>query len=141
MKKIGVHTRFYSLQDLDKRLKSLEELLRVKSNKAGLDLINNQKCGSTYSKTDLASLFYFLMDEEILFFNKEDSKMNRSRFQEFIIENFTYSMGSEGHQLKITSISKQFSESKGFCYREKQIKFLEEFITRIQNRKKRIEKW
>ena len=95
------------------------------------------KCGSQYNKIDLAQLFYILMDENILFFNDKNEKQNRGKMQEFVEENFTY-FGVAGRQVAIDTISKQFSESKGFTYREKQLKFLDEIIRTFQKRREKI---
>jgi hypothetical protein len=80
------------------------------------------------------------MDEGLLFFDNADEKNNRSKFQLFLENNFTYA-GDDGGQSKIKSISRQFSECKGYVYKVKQIKFLNEFIAVMQERKRRLESW
>ena len=55
-------------------------------------------------------------------------------------ENFTYN-DNEGNQKIISTISRQFSECKGYTYKVKQIRFLDEFISVMQERKKRLESW
>lgn len=92
------------------------------------------KCGSGYNKSDLAQLFYVLMSENILFFDRRDEDNNRSKMQEFIVNNFTYS-GDAGVQTPIEMISKQFSEAKGFTYRKKHLKFLDRMLAVLEERK------
>lgn len=127
--------------NLDERLRLLENLISVndQENKKQ-SLTSNEKCKSCYSKIDFAQLFYILMDEGLLFFDVVDKKNNRSKFQVFLENNFTYA-GDEGSQSKIKSISRQFSECKGYTYKERQITFLEELITKMQDRKKGLEDW
>jgi len=96
-----------------------------------------EKCSSHYNKSDLAQLFYILTDEKILFFDDNNEKHNRSRMQQFIEGNFTY-IGDAGLQVSIDTISKQFSESKGFTYSEKQLKFLDKIIWLFQKRREKL---
>ncbi|MCP2027409.1 hypothetical protein L1276_002566 [Flavobacterium sp. HSC-32F16] len=125
----------------DERLRLVENLISVSDRENKMQSISsNEKCKSCYNKIDFAQLFYVLMDEGLLFFDATDKKSNRSKFQFFLENNFTYS-GDAGIQSKIKSISRQFSECKGYIYKEKQITFLDELITRIQERKKRLESW
>lgn len=123
---------------LDKRVKKIENLLLLN------DFQNNQssseRCKSSYSKSELAILFYILMDEGILFFDPSDVKKNRISIQEFLSENFTY-RDNEGLQKKITRISRQFSECKGYTYKEKQMKFLDGLIGILMERKRKLENW
>lgn len=123
---------------LDKRVKKIENLLLLN------DFQNNQssseRCKSSYSKSELAILFYILMDEGILFFDPSDVKKNRTSIQEFLSENFTY-RDNEGVQKKITRISRQFSECKGYTYKEKQMKFLDQLIGILMERKRKLENW
>jgi hypothetical protein len=95
------------------------------------------KCSSHYNKSDLAQLFYILMDENILFFDVKSEKYNRSKMQQFVEGNFTYT-GDAGFQVSIDTISKQFSESKGFTYSEKQLKFLDKIIWLFQKRREKL---
>jgi len=123
---------------LDERVKKIENLLLLN------DFQNNQssseRCKSSYSKSELAILFYILMDEGLLFFDISDVKKNRISIQEFLSENFTYK-DNEGVQKKITRISRQFSECKGYTYKEKQIKFLDDLIGILMERKRKLENW
>lgn len=123
---------------LDKRVKKIENLLLLN------DFQNNQssseRCKSSYSKSELAILFYILMDEGLLFFDPSDVKKNRISIQEFLSDNFTY-RDNEGVQKKITRISRQFSECKGYTYKEKQIKFLDDLIGILMERKRKLENW
>lgn len=125
----------------DERLRLVENLISVSDRENKMQSISsNEKCKSCYNKIDFAQLFYVLMDEGLLFFDAADEKSNRSKFQFFLENNFTYA-GDEGGQSKIKSISRQFSECKGYTYKEKQITFLEDLIITLQDRKRRIESW
>lgn len=125
----------------DERLRLVEQLISVSDQENKMQSISsNEKCKSCYNKIDFAQLFYVLMDEGLLFFDTADQKSNRSKFQFFLENNFTYA-GDDGGQSKIKSISRQFSECKGYTYKVKQIKFLDEFIALMQERKRRLESW
>lgn len=125
----------------DERLRLVEHLISVSDQENKMQSISsNEKCKSCYNKIDFAQLFYVLMDEGLLFFDSADQKSNRSKFQFFLENNFTYA-GDEGGQSKIKSISRQFSECKGYTYKVKQIKFLDEFIAVMQERKRRLVSW
>ncbi|WET03914.1 hypothetical protein P0R33_06145 [Flavobacterium sp. YJ01] len=126
---------------LDERLRLVENLISISDQENKMQSISsNEKCKSCYNKIDFAQLFYILMDEGLLFFDAADEKSNRTKFQFFLENNFMYA-GYEGGQSRIKSISRQFSECKGYTYKEKQIAFLEGFIRRMQDRKRRIERW
>lgn len=124
--------------NLNQRLKKIENLLLL--NESQINLSSSERCKSSYSKSELAILFYILMDEGLLFFDPSDVKKNRISFQEFISENFTY-RDNEGVQKKIMRISRQFSECKGYTYKEKQIKFLDDLIVILMERKRKLENW
>jgi len=125
----------------DERVRLLENQISSSYQEDNIKYFSSkEKCKSCYSKIDFAQLFYILMDEGLLYFDPTDEKNNRSKFQLFLENNFTYA-GDEGAQAKIKSISRQFSECKGYTYREKQIRFLEELITRMQDRKRRLQDW
>ncbi|MFD2938484.1 hypothetical protein [Flavobacterium notoginsengisoli] len=127
--------------NFDERIRLVEHLISVSDQEKKMQSISsNEKCKSCYNKIDFAQLFYILMDEGILFFDATDEKNNRSKFQSFLENNFTYA-GDEGGQSRIKSISRQFSECKGYTYKEKQITFLEDLIRTMQDRKRRIESW
>ena len=123
---------------LDKRVKKIENLLLLNDFQSKQS--SSEKCKSSYSKSELAILFYILMDEGLLFFDSSDVKKNRISIQEFLSENFTYK-DNEGVQKKITRISRQFSECKGYTYKEKQIKFLDDLIGILMERKRKLENW
>jgi len=99
----------------------------------------NQKCHSQYNKSDLAQLFYILMDEGILFFDGHDERANRAKMQDFIKNHFTF-CGDAGIQTPISEISKQFSEAKGFTYREKHLAFLDKIVEVLCQRRECIAK-
>ena len=127
--------------NFDERLRLLENLISTSDQENKMQYVSSkEKCKSCYSKIDFAQLFYILMDEGLLFFDAADEKSNRSKFQFFLENNFTYA-GDEGGQSKIKSISRQFSECKGYTYKEKQITFLEELIAKMQERKRRLQSW
>ncbi len=138
MKKAKTYKIFDNFFKLDQRLNKIESLVLI--NEYRNDLLLAEKCRSTYSKSELAILFYVLMDEGILFFDSSDAKKNRIRFQEFLSENFSY-RDNEGIQKKISRISRQFSECKGYTYKEKQIKFLDDLIGILMERKRKLENW
>nr|WP_294787273.1 hypothetical protein [uncultured Flavobacterium sp.] len=123
---------------LDKRVKKIENLLLLNDFQSNQS--SSERCKSSYSKSELAILFYVLMDEGLLFFDPSDVKKNRISIQEFVSENFTYK-NHEGVQKKITRISRQFSECKGYTYKEKQIKFLDDLIGILMERKRKLENW
>ncbi|MFH7012420.1 hypothetical protein ACHRV5_11135 [Flavobacterium sp. FlaQc-52] len=93
-------------------------------------------CGTTLNKSELAQLFFILMDEDILIFDEHDKNRNRGMLQCFIERHFTY-RGDKGLQTPISKISKEFSEAKGFTYREKHMLFLDKMISLLQQRKQR----
>ncbi|MBW1654918.1 hypothetical protein [Flavobacterium quisquiliarum] len=123
---------------LDKRVKKIENLLLLNDFQSNQS--SSERCKSSYSKSELAILFYILMDEGLLFFDPSDVKKNRISIQEFVSENFTYK-NNEGVQKKITRISRQFSECKGYTYKEKQMKFLNDLIGILMERKRKLENW
>ncbi|PTS87686.1 hypothetical protein DBR27_24185 [Flavobacterium sp. HMWF030] len=140
--KRGKQIEFFNIiLKFDERLRLLEDLVsETDMDNKVQSVFSKEKCKSCYSKIDFAQLFYILMDEGLLFFDNVDEKNNRSKFQIFLENNFTYA-GDEGEQSKIKSISRQFSECKGYTYKVKQIKFLNEFIAVMQDRKRRLESW
>lgn len=144
MKKSKIFNTLGCYLNLEHRLKTVEDLLISNDydNSCGRFTVaeTKEKCKSWYSKIEFAQLFYILMDERLLFFDLADQKTNRSKFQLFLENNFTYA-GDDGTQTKIKSISRQFSECKGYTYKQKQIQFLEQLITKIQERKNRLENW
>lgn len=138
MKKLTIQEIPDVVVSLGEKIENIELLLQKKKydhkiNNGSQKRFNKEKCCSSFNKSDLAQFFYILMDENILFFDKRE-RYNRSKMQLFIEENFTYS-GDEGIQTKIGTISKQFSESKGFTYGEKQLKFLDYIISIFQQRR------
>ena len=132
-------------KNLKTRVEFIEDFLRIKIFDANqkiksLAINQSQKCSSTYSKSELAHFFYLLMDEKILFFDLDDQVSNRRKMQSFIANSFTYK-GDAGLQINIDLITKQFSECKGFTYKEKQIRFLDELLRIIQKRKQILTQW
>ncbi|WP_343697176.1 hypothetical protein [Flavobacterium sp.] len=129
----------------ESRLIILERILKKNfkvdiNSKISASVSNPCRCKSSFTKIEFANLFYILMDEGFLFFERLDKKNNRIEFQKFLENNFTY-FGKNGRQCEIKNISKEFAESKGYTYREKQIEFLDLLIFRLQERKSRIENW
>lgn len=124
---------------LSEKIECIEMLLKekyyiYKLNDRCQNHLVKEKCSSSFNKSDLAQFFYILMEENILFFDDKREKCNRNKMQQFIKENFTYK-GDAGLQTKIDTISKQFSESKGFTYGEKQLRFLDKIILIFQRRR------
>jgi len=72
MKKAKTYEIFDNFFKLDQRLNKIENLVLI--NEYRNDLLLAEKCRSTYSKSELAILFYVLMDEGILFFDSSDAK-------------------------------------------------------------------
>ncbi|WP_281635555.1 hypothetical protein [Flavobacterium marginilacus] len=134
-KRYKIINKFFKL---DQRLNKIENLLLL--NESQINLLSYERCKSSYSKSELAILFYILMDEGLFFFDPSDVKKNRISIQEFISSNFTY-RDNEGVQKKITRISRQFSECKGYTYKEKQMIFLDDLIGILTERKRKLENW
>jgi hypothetical protein len=126
------------MENLDGLLK--EKDCKIKNFDEARKNLLREKCSSSFNKSDLAQLFYILMDENILFFDDNNEKCNRGKIQLFVEENFTY-MGDGGLQTNIDTISKQFSECKGFIYKEKQIKFLDNVLRIFQKRREKLICW
>lgn len=122
---------------LRKKLEYIESVLSSALPKSLKKSHANQKCHASYNKSDLAQLFYVLMDESILFFDANDERANRSKMQEFIKTHFTFS-GDAGLQTPILEISKQFSKAKGYTYRDRQLLFLDKLLHVLQQRRERI---
>ncbi|MCD0471807.1 hypothetical protein [Flavobacterium sp. JAS] len=142
MKKAKTYNIIDNFFKLDMRLKNIESLVQKNEfvNVQNQAFSCTNKCRSSYNKIELANLFYILMDEGILYFDSNDAKKNRTNFQKFMSENFTYN-DNDGDQKIISTISRQFSECKGYTYKMKQIKFLDDFIAVMQERRRRLEKW
>lgn len=96
-------------------------------------------CKSKLRKNELILFFSILMEEEMFFFDEVHTARNRLLFQKFIQKNFTY-LGDSGVQTNVNNPSRQFSEAKGFVYRDKQIRFLDKMIHIFTERKARISK-
>lgn len=142
MKKLTYDEIPDAVMNLGEKIEWIELLLKEyfyihKLNDRSQNYLVKEKCSSRFNKSDLAQFFYILMDENILFFDDKREKYNRSKMQQFIEENFTYS-GDAGLQTKIDTISKQFSESKGFTYGEKQLRFLDKIIWMFQRRREKV---
>ncbi|MFL9829708.1 hypothetical protein ABS764_02490 [Flavobacterium sp. ST-87] len=143
MKKLTYEEIPDAVLKLGEKIEWIELLLKKnfyihKHNDRSRNHLVKEQCSSSFNKSDLAHFFYILMDENILFFGDDKrEKYNRSKMQQFIEENFTYS-GDAGLQTKIETISKQFSESKGFTYREKQLRFLDKIIGIFQRRRENV---
>lgn len=134
----AVSKLYGKMQEIERFLADSAPNLKKKA--SPLYQLSKEKCNTYLNKSDLAQLFYILMDEKIFFFDDHNQKRNRSKIQLFIEENFTYK-GDSGLQTTIDTISKQFSESKGFTYKDKQIKFLEEIINTLEKRKEKLIGW
>ena len=131
----AVETLYGQMKDIEIFLKEKNRFYKHKNK--NINYLVGEKCSSNFNKSDLAQFFYVLMDEAIFYFDERYEVLNRRKIQQFIEGNFTYS-GDLGVQICIGTISKQFSESKGFTYREKQLKFLDKIIGILQKRKELI---
>ncbi|RUT68524.1 hypothetical protein D0817_20565 [Flavobacterium cupreum] len=144
MKKLTFEELPDAVEELYEKMKKIEILFEdkpyLKRKNSPLYHLDKEKCSTYLNKSDLAQFFYMLMDEKIFFFDDYDQKCNRSKIQLFVEENFTYK-GDSGLQTDIDTISKQFSESKGFTYKEKQIKFIESMINTLEKRKNKLISW
>lgn len=145
MKKFAFEELPDAVSKLYGRMQEIERFLEKNNPNLGkrnssLNALTREKCSSNFNKSDLAQLFYILMDEKILFFDDHNQKCNRSKIQLFIENNFTY-IGDSGLQTNIDTISKQFSESKGFTYKDKQIRFLENIIVILEKRREKLICW
>jgi hypothetical protein len=142
MKKLTIEELPKVVEMLFEKVECIELLLKnnnllFKKNHCTKNCLKLEKCSSNFNKSDLAQFFYILMDEEILFFDAKGENSNRSKMQYFIQTNFTY-VGDSKTQVNIENISKQFSESKGFTYRDKQLRFLDKIIFIFQERKLKL---
>lgn len=142
MKKLTIEELPDAVGTLFGKMECIERLLKEKNhlysrNDRSKNYLVIEKCSSNFNKRDLAQFFYILMDEEILFFDTKSENCNRSKMQHFIQTNFTY-VGDSKMQVNIETISKQFSESKGFTYRDKQLRFLDKIISIFQERKHKL---
>ncbi|MCV9926321.1 hypothetical protein OIU83_01550 [Flavobacterium sp. LS1R49] len=145
MKKFTFEELPEAVTELYGKMEAIERLLEdnrtnLKKRKISSNHLGKEKCSTHLNKSDLAQLFYILMDEKIIFFDDRDEKHNRSEIQFFVEENFTY-IGDSGFQTTIDTISKQFSESKGFTYKDKQIRFLENIISILEKRREKLICW
>ena len=142
MKKVTVSELSVSVGVLFTKIEQFESLLgqrysNTSNRESAIGKGSRFKCASQYNKNEIAQLFYILMDEGILFFDDINEKENRSKMQKFIEDNFTYS-GDFGNQVNIGTISKQFSEAKGFTYGDSHLKFLDKIIRVLQKRREKI---
>jgi hypothetical protein len=124
---------------LRKKLEYIESVLSDSLPKKLNKSQGSQKCHSQYNKSDLAQLFFILMDERILFFDGYDDRANRAKMQDFLKNHFTF-CGVAELPTPILAISKQFSEAKGFTYREKHLAFLDNLLVTLHQRRERIAK-
>jgi hypothetical protein len=134
----AVAKMYEKIQEIERLLEKNKTKLSKRN--SSLNAVAKEKCSSNFNKSDLAQLFYILMDEKILFFDNRNQKCNRSKIQLFVQENFTYK-GDSGLQTTVETISKQFSESKGFTYKDKQIKFIESMINTLEKRREKLIGW
>jgi hypothetical protein len=143
MKKVTVGELSVSVEVLLTKIEQFESFLGQRcpntlKRESAMGKGSRFKCASHYNKNEIAQLFYILMDEGILFFDDINEKENRSKMQKFIEDNFTYS-GDFGNQVSIGTISKQFSEAKGFTYGYSHLKFLDKIIRVLQTRRAKID--
>lgn len=121
------------LHSLYRKVRSLEKAVK-RSN----PMPSRKKCcSSSLKKCELALLFYILMDEGIFFFDEYDDVKNRNLMQHFLEKNFSY-RGDGGEQAPLKSVTREFSEAKGYTYSEKQRRLLDRFIQKLEIRKQHI---
>ena len=142
MKKLTIEELTKVVETLSGKIECIEILMKEKNilykkNDRAKNGLKLEKCSSNFNKRDLAQFFYILMDEKILFFDAKAENSNRSKMQHFLQTNFTY-VGDSKMQINIENISKQFSESKGFTYRDKQLQFVDKIISIFQERKHKL---
>ena len=94
-----------------------------------------KKCAIHLKKIDVANLFYFLTEEKIFVFSKNEQQ-NKNELQKFIEENFTY-RDDDDLQKNISRINKEFSKV-GYSNDKSHIAFLDLLIEKINNRKLNI---
>lgn len=112
--------------DFDEYIKNYNiELFQEFSNQEKL------KCLINYSKTDMANLFYLLLDEKIFHFS-ENERENKVKIQNFIEQNFLYK-GKQDEIYEVRAINKEFSKV-GYNGEEIQLKFLSDFRDMISLR-------
>lgn len=100
---------------------------------------SHQKCFTNLSKTDVANLFYFLANENIIFINK-DIRKNEIAVKKFVEQNFTYKDES-GRNMTINRINKEFGRvSLPENMERLQIPFLDDMINRLTAQKQKVEK-
>ena len=89
------------------------------------------KCLINYNKTEMANLFYLLLDEKIFHFS-ENERNNKVLFQKFVEQNFLYK-GKENRISEIKAINKELA--KVYNDKEKlQFEFLKDFRDMIEKR-------
>lgn len=93
------------------------------------------KCHSMLSKIDLARLFDFLVDQEIVFFDKANSRENKILRNSFIERSFTYYSTKTREQDPVININKSFSEIQQPLDKEEKARFVDEMISRLQKYK------
>lgn len=99
---------------------------------------NHQKCFANLSKTDVANLFNMLMEEDIIFMEKNGRK-DEVALKKFIEKNFTY-RAEPGNYKAINRINKEFGYVTLSEHIERtQLPFLEDMIAKLTSRKLKVE--
>lgn len=99
------------------------------------EIKNYPKCHSMLSKIDMARLFDFLVDQEIVFFGKGNPRENNLLLYSFLESTFTYYSTKTRQQEPIVNINKSFSEIKQPLDEAEKIKFVDDMILRLQKYK------
>lgn len=90
------------------------------------------KCNINLKKIEIAYLFYLLIDEKFIVFDRNE-KQNKILLQQFIEQNFTYK--DDDNKFKnIIKINKEFSKLLS-AKRETQIDFIDFLISKLEKRK------
>lgn len=99
------------------------------------------KCHVNLKKNTAAQLFNILISEKYFFIDKHDEKNNKQLMQKFIEENFTYKSikDKKEKQLDIVYMTREFSELH-WENLNGQIEFIDDFISKLENIKEKIEK-
>jgi hypothetical protein len=95
----------------------------------------SKKCNITLNKIDVANLFYFLMEEQLFVFDKNEAQ-NKVSFQRFIEQNFTYK-DDDDLQKNISRINKEFSKI-GYANKSSHFAFINFLINKLEERKLRF---
>jgi hypothetical protein len=92
----------------------------------------SQKCHVNLSKIDVANLFHLLLDEKIIFFDRNE-RQNKVLMQQFIESHFTYK-DDDGLQKNISNFNKQIS-MVGYSNSPSHKAFIDSLLLKLEDRK------